>query len=376
MRARHGDHGWQHRHVSGSTVAAWIATPATTTLILGLNNQVNLTFLQNNTVGVNANFLATPVELSLGTSSSRVRLSDNTVREWGISIAGALENPPGQALGVTDAVQIASGGPGVACERTTAGGVACAGGGALLGAPPGNFTFSPVLLTFPIPSSSAPVGQVALGSLHGCALQRLTVSCWGNNSQGQYGNGTTTSSGAPVLAAVQAAKIFPGDVNTCYLQGDGSLTCTGANANGQLGNNTTTPSLVPVTVSGLTDTVDAAVGGTHACALRADGTVRCWGGNNFGQLGDGTTTQRLVPVQALGIADAVHVVSGQNHTCVLRQTGTVSCWGKGSTLGDGIGANRSTPADVPGLSGVVTLDSHLGSHSCAILTDRSVKWHF
>jgi alpha-tubulin suppressor-like RCC1 family protein len=78
-------------------------------------------------------------------------------------------------------------------------------------------------------------------------------------------------------------------------------------------------------------------------------------------------------VQVLNITDAVHVVAGADHTCVLRQTGAVSCWGKGVALGDGIGNNRSTPADVAGLSGTVALDAHLGNHSCAIVSDRSVK---
>jgi len=38
-------------------------------------------------------------------------------------------------------------------------------------------------------------------------------------------------------------------------------------------------------VTGLTNAVALAAGGSHTCALLADGTARCWGLNDFGQLG-------------------------------------------------------------------------------------------
>jgi hypothetical protein len=83
--------------VTSSTVPNWLATPVTSTLVVGLSNQISLVFLPNNPVGVSANFLPAPIDLSVGVTSSRVRLADGTVREWGLSIAGALENPPGGA---------------------------------------------------------------------------------------------------------------------------------------------------------------------------------------------------------------------------------------------------------------------------------------
>jgi alpha-tubulin suppressor-like RCC1 family protein len=161
--------------------------------------------------------------------------------------------------------------------------------------------------------------------------------------------------------------------HACLVGSDGGAYCSGDNTYGQLGLGNTTSTAQGFRIDGVTGTVDLSAGTFHTCALRGDGTVRCWGSNSRGQLGDGTTTQRTSPVQVVGITDAVRVVAGEEHTCALRQTGTVSCWGKGTTLGDGLGLDRATPADVPNLSGVTALDSHIGRHTCAILADRTLK---
>lgn len=355
--------------VTGGTVANWIAPSVMTTLVLGVSNRVTLTFLPNNAVSVNANFVPAPTDFGLGAGATRIRMADGSVREWGLAVSGAFELQPTTVSGLTDAVQVASGGQQAACALRATGGVVCWGSGPLLGVPPGTFTATPIPVTFP----TASVKQISLGMNHGCAMRANLVDCWGDNSFGQFGNGTTTSTGAPVFTGFVAAKVVAGDGVTCFVGSDGTVFCAGGNNQGELGNGTTTGSTFPIPVTGVAGTVDVVVGSEHACALRGDGTVRCWGANFAGQLGDGTTIQRLSPVQVLGIGDAVRIAAGAFHTCVLRQMGTVSCWGKGNTLGDGTGTDRSTPADVPGLSGVVALDAHLGNHTCAILTDRTVR---
>ncbi|MFN8489077.1 MAG: hypothetical protein U0350_15930 [Caldilineaceae bacterium] len=74
--------------------------------------------------------------------------------------------------------------------------------------------------------------------------------------------------------------------------------CWGYNSNGQLGNGATTTGLTPINVTGLISNVlsIASANSGHTCALLTGGAVKCWGYNGYGQLGDGATTDRVTPV--------------------------------------------------------------------------------
>ncbi|HUG61532.1 MAG TPA: hypothetical protein VMP03_06785, partial [Methylomirabilota bacterium] len=92
--------------------------------------------------------------------------------------------------------------------------------------------------------------------------------------------------------------IGSGGNHTCAKSAVGIVSCWGSNSDGQLGDGTTTDSLLPVNVktssNSLLQGVDTiAVGGRHSCAvLTTDGKVMCWGANAGGQLGDGEKTSR------------------------------------------------------------------------------------
>jgi alpha-tubulin suppressor-like RCC1 family protein len=82
--------------------------------------------------------------------------------------------------------------------------------------------------------------------------------------------------------------------------------CWGSNTFGQNGNGSTNGSNTPVRVSGglafaaVTTgpgpKLDAAFTGIHSCGLTTGNRVYCWGDNEAGQLGDGTNTRRLTPI--------------------------------------------------------------------------------
>ena len=87
------------------------------------------------------------------------------------------------------------------------------------------------------------------------------------------------------------SRMIGGAYFSCALTTGGGLQCWGDNTDGALGDGTTTSRPAPGAVSGLTSGVIAAGASFyHVCAVTSAGGVTCWGPNSSGQLGDGTTS--------------------------------------------------------------------------------------
>ena len=111
----------------------------------------------------------------------------------------------------------------------------------------------------------------------------------------------------------------------------------GDNGDGQLGNGTTTASLTtPVYVPGIPEAVSIAAGDNHSLALASDGSVWSWGSNNTGQVGDGTTVDRLSPVKVAeaGFAwkAATPVMSPLGGSYTATQSVTMTSSTSGATI--------------------------------------------
>src|SRR5207249_4163749 len=139
------------------------------------------------------------------------------------------------------------------------------------------------------------------------------------------------------------AGLSAGDTHTCALLGNGEAMCWGDNTNGQLGNGNTA-SLVPVSTAGIFSGTEIAAGTDtdYGCALLSNGTAKCWGYNANGQLGDGTTTTRNTTVVVSGLANATHIAAYAVHSCAVMSDTSTKCWGDNSVgeVGDGTNTNR------------------------------------
>jgi len=189
-----------------------------------------------------------------------------------------------------------------------------------------------------------------------------SVLGWGYNGEGQLGDGSVTSALVPTPTSAGAIPAGTTIVQTAVgysfslaLGSNGELYAWGNNGNGQLGNGTTTNSLVPVAVTmpaGTTFTKIAA-GADFGLALGANGKLYAWGANNAGQLGNGTTTSSLVPVAVSAGAiptgtTIVQITAGFSYGAVLSASGKVYAWGYGGDggLGDGSTSNSDLPVAV------------------------------
>jgi alpha-tubulin suppressor-like RCC1 family protein len=117
-------------------------------------------------------------------------------------------------------------------------------------------------------------------------------------------NTGTSSTPVSVPGLADAEEIALGKSHACARRSDGTVSCWGEGDRGQLGRPVTTPcpkgtsmcSIVPLPIAGVSRVKRIAAGGDTTCALSEDDSVRCWGANDNGQLGNGSTTDSFVPV--------------------------------------------------------------------------------
>ena len=232
--------------------------------------------------------------------------------------------------------------------------------------------------------------QAASSWKHTCAIYGSGgLHCWGDNSSGQLGDGTTTHSAIPVAVPglTGVTSVSAGRTHTCALA-QGVVKCWGDGSDGQLGNGTTNSSPTPVSVAGLSafsnQVVALAVGADFSCAqmqnvLSGVGTVRCWGSNSSGVFGNGSVIGSNVPaVAATGITNATMVTAGGAHVCAANgSTGDAWCWGDRTfgEVGDGVvGSSPRTSPYYFGASFRPTKIYAANAGNCAVVSGQALCW--
>ncbi|HEU0055435.1 MAG TPA: Ig-like domain-containing protein, partial [Longimicrobium sp.] len=221
--------------------------------------------------------------------------------------------------------------------------------------------------------------QVSAGATHTCGLGLDGAAyCWGNNLEGQLGNGRSGTAAseyrntpAAVSGGLRFASISAGAARNCAVTAEGAAYCWGNNVYGTLGKGDTAHALAPTAVSGGIAFAVVSMGREHTCGLSIAGDAYCWGRNSVGQLGNGGSgvDSSAVPVPVAGGHRFVSLSTAWDHTCAVDAGGAAYCWGSNErgSLGDGTRTHRNAPTAVRG--GIAFASVSAGQYySCGVST--------
>ncbi|RYF52310.1 MAG: hypothetical protein EOO38_00625 [Cytophagaceae bacterium] len=331
---------------------------------------------------IKTNFLGAGVsKIISGNNHKCALMSNSTVRCWGLNNHGQLgdgtkvnRDEPVAVVGITGAVDLS-----IAHESTCAllsdQTVKCwgknnwgeLGSGALTAE-----SLSPVTVVGVSNATSIKAWYASTCVV----LGDKTVRCWGSNTYGRLGDGTTTDRSTAVNPGLTGiVKMSVSGTHSCAITMTGALYCWGADSAGQLGQGSiNNESKVPILVPTVTNVIDIATSEYSTCALLSDQTVKCWGYDGSGRTGAGyvATTNTVNPTTVAGVSGVVSISAGINHYCALLSDSTAKCWGYGTALGDGVGIDSGSPVDLRGLTGIIQLSGGQIS-PCATLSDATTR---
>lgn len=320
--------------------------------------------------------------IAAGGNHSMALLNDGTVRTWGENDLGQLgdgigvdSNRPVEVICLKGAIFVGAGFDHSLAIKND--GTVWAWGDNFLGqlgsGEFGEFSTIPVKVR-----GIEGVTDIACGEFHNLALKSdRKIRAWGDNTLGQLGDGTFGGGrDVPVMVVgIDCVEAISGGENhSIALREGGKVFAWGDNSEGQLGDGTLINRAIPGEVIGLPRIIAIAACGGFSLALTCEGKVFAWGDNEFGQLGDGTTVNRIVPVMVEDLEDIVAIGCGDNHSLAVRKDGILFAWGdnEGGQLGIGsFGGISTTPVQVLNISNVKEASGGV-EHSLALTCDGRV----
>jgi len=250
--------------------------------------------------------------VSIGEAKNEGLAVDSTGQGWGWGANGKgslcignanVQVSPVQIPGLTDVTAVQGGQNHVLWLRADGKVMACGENGfGQLGTGTTNSSMVPVPVMGLSHIVQITAGNTSSGALDGSG----NVYMWGFNREGQTGVGSQRFVSIPTkvklplpAVSLSAGGDTVGNGHTIAVLNDHSVYAWGDDSNGQLGDGQKKNEFSPVTVdvpSGVTFT-SAVAGGIHSLGLDTHGNVYAWGAGTKGQLGAGSVRQSLSPVK-------------------------------------------------------------------------------
>ena len=223
--------------------------------------------------------------------------------------------------------------------------------------------------------------SLSAGFSHACGVTSAgVVYCWGENDDGQLGNGSKTASLTPVPIRAPSGIVFrsvsAGLLHSCAVATDGRAFCWGDGKSGTLGSGDRVSRDRPVAVAGTLRFSTISAGNLYTCGVTADNAAYCWGRNEDGELGDGTTNEAVRPRAVAGghrfRSVSARRGSGRSVTCGVTTQGGGLCWGWFSeALGQHASDDPARPGSVVGAIKFNTVSVGF-SHVCGVTANGSI----
>lgn len=220
----------------------------------------------------------------------------------------------------------------------------------------GNYSFvsngSPT--TYDIQNLNGIIGNIIdiqSGANFDCAKNVIgSIYCWGNNEQGQLGDGTNNSTliaVTPIGMETGITQVATGLDFACGIKNQ-SVYCWGNNNKGQLGKASFSgqSSNTPLLVEGLPSSSfpTKIIAGRNFACVSYTNSLYCWGDNTYGQLGVGSSVLQTNIPQLVFSNNISYINSSLDHSCLVSNN-DLYCWGKNDKgqLGTGNLINASVP---------------------------------
>lgn len=212
------------------------------------------------------------------------------------------------------------------------------------------------------------VTEVAAGFHHSLALTAGgDVYGWGRNDDGTLGVGksdTAVEKPVKIAGLSNVTDVSAGGGHSLAVTAGGDVYSWGENANGQLGDGTRESRDEPVRVENVSDVTTVSAGGSQSAAVTGGGAAYTWGYNLYhlsdsdspvdrkGSKQEGTTS----PARVSELSDVTGISIDSGHALLTTGEGDVHVWGRQvfTDVDDDSPESQYEPVRVDGISDVAT----------------------